>query len=686
MKKRKDRRWGGKKEKYRSKGNSKRNRKKPYSEKGKKPGRSSRDKMTARGILKKTKGGYGFVTMEANGKEVFVPAKKMAGAMDRDLVEVEILPFSDHRPSASPEAYITKVIDRNTTEVVGRFESYGSTGYVIPESRKTGESVQIKEGHAGGAETGDKVVAQIVKYPSGKRPAQGEVTEIISKKGDPSGDIRALIRAYGLKEEFPRRVREEAEAAGVAGKGKSSIKGRRDLRDENIITIDGADSKDFDDAVSIKRTANGNFVLGVHIADVSHYVKQNSRLDKEALNRGNSVYLVDQVIPMLPERLSSGICSLNPGEDRLTLSVDMEIDKKGRILSHEIYESLIRSKERMTYDDVSRILEEPRRSRGLIKRYRNIYDDLKTMHKLALILEKRRKDEGSIDFDLSESHITLDENGVPISIIPAERRCANKMIEEFMLAANRTVAEEFVAKNIPFIYRVHERPDPDKIRELSVFLAGIGMDARIDPEHIHPHDISRILEKVRGRPHENVVREVTLRCMQKAVYHTECKGHFGLSMKYYCHFTSPIRRYPDLMIHRIIKEYIHGGLDRNKRKSFEARTKVAAALSSDTERQAIELEREVTKMMMCEFMSRHIGERFKGVVSGVTDFGVFVELENTVEGMVAVEDLAGDYVYEPRKHRLKDAYSKKTITLGDEVDVKVIRADKESRRIDFMIL
>ena len=468
------------------------------------------------------------------------------------------------------------------------------------------------------------------------------------------------------------------------GVRQEDIQNRKDLRGKHIFTIDGADSKDFDDAVSLDILPNGNYMLGVHIADVSHYVKEDGPLDKEALKRGTSVYLLNQVIPMLPKALSNDICSLNPYEDRLTLSVDMELTPEGTMVNHEIYESVIRSAARFVYDDVSDLLEDGKWQLG--KKYEPFQDDLFAMHKLAVKLEEKRRERGSIDFDLDESEIRLNDKGIPVSVEIAERRSANKMIEEFMLLANETVAEHFYWMEVPFLYRVHEKPETEKLEKLKIFLRSFGIMLRGNRSSIHPRAISSILEQVKGKTCENVVSSVTLRSMQKAYYSTSCEGHFGLALKYYCHFTSPIRRYPDLMIHRIIKEVLHHGVDGKLTKHFAKAAAEAADISSAAERKAIEAEREVEKMKKAEYMSYHIGEVFDGIISGVTGFGLYVQLENTVEGLVRIDSLYDDYYdYDAEQYLLKGRRNGKVYKLGDTVRIFVDNVNTDRGEIDFLL-
>ena len=524
----------------------------------------------------------------------------------------------------------------------------------------------------------------ITGYPDRKNSAEGKITGILARAGEPGGDIKAIIRQRGLFFTFPSKAAAQAKAISKAGVGEQDMAGRRDLRGENIITIDGADSKDFDDAVSVKRLDNGNFLLGVHIADVSHYIGEDSPLDKEALKRGNSVYIINQVVPMLPKELSNGICSLNEGEDRLTLSVDMEITPEGDITEHNIYESVIRSKHRMVYTDVSDIIEND--DRELAAKYSDIYDMLMDMKELAQILRSKREAAGSLDFDLDEAYITLDEKGVPVSVNLCERRTANRMIEEFMLAANKTVAEQFFWLELPFVYRVHEKPDAEKMQEFRTFLMGLSIRLKGEGGNIHPKALNEVLEQVAGTSYENVVNTVMLRSMKKAFYSTECEGHFGLSMKYYCHFTSPIRRYPDLIIHRIIKEYLHGGIDDERIAVLSKKTQEAAETSSVTERAAIELERDVEKMKKAQYMSYHIGESFEGVISGITGYGMYVELENTIEGLVRLDRMYDDY-YDayPEQYRIVGQRTNKVYSLGQRVSIIVSDADYYEGTIDFRL-
>ena len=634
------------------------------------------------GILSKHPRGFGFVTCEDIEKDVFIAAGSMGGAMNGDEVEVDLIP--EYLWKQSPEGIIVKVLSRQTEEVAGTFEKSRKFGFVVPESRKYREDIFIRKKDFAGAQRGDKVVARITKYPDRENSAEGRIIEIISRAGQPGGDIKTIARSYDMRESFPSRAAAEAKAMKKRGIRPEDLTGRRDLRKETIFTIDGTDSKDFDDAVSLKILDNGNYLLGVHIADVAHYVEEDGPLDKEALKRGTSVYLIDQVIPMLPKALSNNICSLNPGEDRLTLSVDMEITPDGELAGHEIYESVIHSKARLVYDDISDMLEND--DEEMLRKYSSIKEDLYAMGRLAAVLREKRSQRGSLDFDLDEAHIRLNDKGIPVSVDIAERRTANKLIEEFMLLANETVAEHFFWLEVPFIYRIHEKPAFEKVEQLKIFLQSMGMTLRGSADSVHPRELSSILKSVEGKPSEGVVNTVTLRSMQKAFYGTSCEGHFGLALKYYCHFTSPIRRYPDLMIHRIIKSVLQDGIDVKKMSHFRGAAEEAAEQSSAAERKAIEVEREVEKLKKAEYMSYHIGEVYDGIISGTTSFGIYVQLENTVEGMIRIEDLWDDYYdYVPEKYALVGEHTGRMYKLGDSIRIVVDNVDIDRHEIDFQL-
>ena len=588
----------------------------------------------------------------------------MLGAMNGDLVEADLLP--PYLWTRSKEGIVTKILQRNTVEVVGTFQKNKKFGFVVADDKKMQDDIFIKKDFFRSAQNGDKVVAKITQYPDKVHSAEGKITEIIARNGQTGSDVLSMIRAAGLLETFPSRCNAEAKARSKEEITEEVLEGRVDLRDKNIITIDGPTAKDLDDAISVDILPDGNYLLGVHIADVSYFVEEDGYLDREALKRGTSVYLLNRVVPMLPKVLSNGVCSLNEGEDRLTLSCFMEIDSSGNVVSHEIRESVIRSRARMVYDDVSDILENE--DEELIRKYAFLYDDLKKMSELAAILRHKRKQRGSLDFDIPEAEIVLDANENPVEIRPAERRTANRMIEEFMLVANETVAEHFYWMQYPFLYRVHEKPDPEKMMDLKAYLMNFGIHLKGSADNINPKTLADIIAQIEDEPYEAVVNRVMLRTMKKAYYSTECDGHFGLAFRYYCHFTSPIRRYPDLFIHRVIKKSISGRMTEGKLEKYRADALNAADISSRTERQAQELEREVDKLKKCQFMLQHIGEEFDGIVSGVTDFGVYVELPNSVEGMAFARDLRRPY------------------QLGQRVRIRVLDAKPAERQIDFEIL
>ncbi len=637
------------------------------------------------GVLSKHRRGFGFVTPDnrddTEGHDIFISPADMESAMDKDTVTVRI--DRGETQGSSMEGRIEKVVERASKEMIGTFTSKRGYGFITPEHSKSGEEVMVLKKDFNGAKAGDKVAAEILRWPARDRLAEGRIKEIISRKGEAGGDIKALIRAFKVRETFPERVMAEALSVSQSVK-QEDIHRRRDLREQSIITIDGADAKDLDDAVSVERLPGGNYLLGVHIADVTHYVREGTPLDREALKRGTSTYLIDWVIPMLPPELSNGICSLHPGEDRLTLSVSMEIDGSGQVVSHDIYKSVIHSKERMVYTDVSDMLEDG--DQKLIDRYEHIYPQLLLMEELALILRKQRQERGSLDFDIDEAYITLNEKGIPVDVQAAERRVANRLIEEFMLAANETIATHFFHLELPFVYRVHEKPSPERIVEFKRFLLSLGIQLKGNAESVHPKALNAVLDQVRGTGKEHVVNTVMLRSMKKAAYSVDCLGHFGLGMKYYCHFTSPIRRYPDLMIHRIIKEALDGSIYEGRIKRLKEKTLEAADNSSLMERKAEELEREVDKLKKAEYMSYHIGEEFDGIISGTAAFGFFVEIPNTIEGLVKVDSLDDDYyIYEAEAYRFIGKHSKKIYALGDPVSVVVDSADVAAREINFVL-
>lgn len=634
-----------------------------------------------RGVLQKNRKGFGFVVPES-GQDVFIAWTNLSGAMHGDEVEASLAPSAKWR--GSPEGVITRILNRRTQEIVGTFECSRKAGLVVPDDRRVGEEFFVPFKYFGDAERGDKVVLRITRYPDKKTSGEGQIVQIISRKGEAGGDLLSLVRSFGLKEYFPDSVTEAAERLGRQGILPEDLEGRRDFRDRTVFTIDGADAKDFDDAVSLEILPEGRVRLGVHIADVGFYVREGSILDKEAFKRGTSVYLMNLVVPMLPEALSNGLCSLVPGEDRLTLTVEAELLPDGSVASWELSESVIRSKARLVYEPVSDWIEEgismpegtPEDVPGLLRR----------MADLAEVLTKRRTARGSIDFDLTESRIMLDPSGIPVSVDIAPRRAGNRMIEEFMLLANQLVAERYAKKDAPFVYRVHGAPAPDKVKELAFFFKSFHLKLRETGGQTTPMAIQELLRQTEGQPFERVVNTVTLRSMQKAVYDPKCTGHFGLALDYYCHFTSPIRRYPDLMIHRIIREDLRHGLGGSRVRELRKLVREGAEAATAREQEAVSLEREAEKMKKAEYMTYHIGEILPGIISGVGNFGIFVELENTVEGLVPMSALAGDYYeFQPDAHRLQGIRTHRTYTLGDRITIRVEKADPADRTVTFSL-
>ena len=634
------------------------------------------------GTLQAHAKGFGFLIPDEEGqKDVFIPSNCMKGAINGDKIAVKVT--REDTNTRKREGEVVKIIERNTTTVVGIFEDSKNFGFVVSEDTRISRDIYIAKRDRNGAQDGDVVTVKITKWPEGNRKPEGVVTEILGRKGDRGIDILIVIKKLGLPEEFSAKVLKYAD--GISEEiDESEYKGRRDLRDVRMVTIDGEDAKDLDDAVSIERLPNGNYKLGVHIADVSHYVRENNPLDKEALKRATSVYLIDRVIPMLPRKLSNGICSLNPKVDRLTLSCIMEIDHKGKVVDHEIVESVIKTNERMTYTDVTKILED--NDPELIKRYDYLVDDFKTMEELCKILRAKRTKRGAIDFEIAEAKIVLNELGKPIEIKPYDRAIANRMIEEFMLAANETVAEHMFWTHLPFVYRIHENPDDEKLTKFKEFIYNLGY--RINwTEEVRPKTLQDIVEKVKGKSEETVVNTLLLRSMMQARYAPECTGHFGLAAQYYCHFTSPIRRYPDLQIHRIIKEYLHGEIDEKRINKLKNIVGNAAKQSSEMERKAQDAEREVDDLKKAEYMQDRIGEEFEGVISSVTSFGIFVELPNTIEGLVHITDLDDDYyIFEEEHLRLVGEKTKKIYKLGDKVLVECVHVDMPNKEIFFKII
>lgn len=625
--------------------------------------------------------GFGFVEIEGQEEDLFIPEEYTGGAFHLDTVQVELL---KEQRGKRKEAKVTGILMHGIEQVVGTYDKGKSFGFVIPDNEKLNTDIFIPVERSKGAVTGHKVVAQITDYGDAKHKPEGKIIEILGHVNDPGVDILSIVKGFDLPTEFPERVLNQAERVAKEV-SEADRDGRKDLRELMTVTIDGEDAKDLDDAISLSYE-DGKYYLGVHIADVSNYVQENSALDREALERGTSVYLVDRVIPMLPHVLSNGMCSLNMGEDRLALSCLMTVDQKGNVIDHEIVESVIHVDERMNYTDVNKILEE--HDPALCKRYEAQVPMFHCMKELADILREKRKSRGSIDFDFPESKIELDKEGNPISIKPYERRIANKIIEDFMLLANETVAQHFYWMEIPFVYRTHETPDPEKIMKLGTFIRNFGYNIKVKTgdNEIHPKEIQKLLGKIEGTPEEALLSRLTLRSMKRASYQTECMGHFGLACPYYCHFTSPIRRYPDLQIHRIIKEQLRGRMDGKRILHYEEILPEVAKHSSQMERRADEAERETEKLKKAQYMVSRIGEKFEGVISGVTAWGIYVELPNTVEGMVHVSRMAGDYYYyDEQAYEMIGRDTGRTFRLGQKVDVIVDDVDLQMKSVDFVL-
>lgn len=632
------------------------------------------------GIFSGTSRGFGFVTLEGEdgSEDIFIPESETKGALNKDRVQVAIL---EEQTGKRREGSILSIIERNVTELVGTFQKAKGFGFVIADNQKFGSDIYIPKEATKGAVNGHKVLVRITDYGDERKNPEGKVVQILGHINDPGVDVISVIMANGIPTEFPEDVMRQVERISDEVDPKE-FGGRLDLRDLQTVTIDGEDAKDLDDAITLSREGN-IYKLGVHIADVSNYVTEGSPLDREAIKRGTSVYLVDRVIPMLPHKLSNGICSLNAGVDRLALSCLMDIDEKGNVIGHRIAETIIRVNRRMSYTSVKKILED--NDEAEIKEYEELVPMFKEMLVLAEILREKRRKRGSIDFDFPESKIILDEDGRPTDIKPYERNKATKIIEDFMLIANETVAQDFFWQELPFVYRSHENPDLEKIQKLSIFINNFGYTMHIGQDEIHPKELQKLLVKVDGTPEEALISRLTLRSMKQAKYTTTCDGHFGLSTKYYCHFTSPIRRYPDLQIHRIIKENLRGGLREKRITHYERILPEIAKQSSLSERRADEAEREVEKLKKVEYMSQFIGEEFEGVISGVTAWGMYVELPNTVEGMVRLADLHDDfYIYDEEHYMLVGEHTKHTYKLGEKITVQVADTDKLLKTIDFL--
>ncbi len=642
--------------------------------------------------------GYGFVKISDDEPDIFIAKKNKKDAMNGDIVEVKII---DENSGNSKEGAIVQVVERNTKQVVGTFEKSRNFGFVIPDDNALGTDIFISKSNFGKAKNHQKVVVKITKYPRKGMKAEGKITEVLGYEDETGVDMLSIIKEYNLESEFPKKVLEEAKRVS-----KKEIKpeGRVDLRDKEIFTIDGEDAKDLDDAVCVDKNEDGTYTLGVHIADVSYYVQDGSLLNKEAIKRGTSVYMLDRVIPMLPTELSNGCCSLNQGKDRYAISVIMTIDSKGKVVDSNIFKSIIKVTKRMNYNDVYKIIE--RSDEKVLEKYEPYIAHFDRMKELALILKARRLKDGYLSLDIPESKITLDKNGKPIDISPYETNFAHEIIEQFMLTANETVAERFYWLEAPFIYRVHEKPDEDKVKELNKYLFNFGYRIKGKLDDVKPKAFSQILEDVKGKDEERVVSNLLLRTLKVARYEAENKGHFGISSKYYCHFTSPIRRYPDLFIHRVISKYleymstesnkgknvkrnkaVNDIIDENTKAKLEKQAIKYAESSSECEQIATKAERASEDIKKAEYMQDKIGEQYDGIISSITSWGMFVQLDNTVEGLIRLAEINDDYyIYDDLNKQLIGKETKKVYKLGQKVKIEVVFADKQTRKIDFKLV
>ena len=639
------------------------------------------DEIYYDGIYRKNQKGFGFVKIEDQEDEIYIAKENSLNALNGDRVLVKIEEEKNKLKKA--EGKVVKILKHEKDTIVGRFEYNKNFGFVVPDDKNFGTDIFISKKNCGKARNNHKVLVKIIKYPEKGKKAEGKVLEVLGNVNEAGVDMLSLIKEYKLPSTFPEPVVEEAKKCGNKINEKD-INGRRDLRKETIFTIDGEDAKDLDDAVKVQKLENGNYKLDVHIADVSNYVKPNSLLDQEALIRGTSIYMLGRVIPMLPRELSNGICSLNAGEDRFTLSCTMEINDKGDVISSDIYKAVINVTERMTYTDVQKILDES--DEKVLNKYKNYIHDFKLMEELALILKNKRLEKGYLNLDIPESKIELDIDGRVTNIKKYETTFANEIIEQFMLTANETIAERFFWLNAPFIYRVHEEPDYEKVQELNKFLFNFGLKIKANKDNIYPKEFAKILEEVKGKDEEKVVSNLVLRTLKVAKYEAENQGHFGIASKYYCHFTSPIRRYPDLFIHRVISKYLEENYDVDDKfiEEYGKQAEERAKQSSERESIATKVERESEDIKKAEFMENKVGEEYEGIISSVTSFGIFVELENTVEGLIRFEDLGDEYfIYDEERKRLIGEHTKVIYKIGDKIRIRVKDANKLLRTVDF---
>ena len=634
-----------------------------------------------RGIFQANARGFGFVTVEGEPEDIFIGEEDMGGAMQGDEVEVAITKAPEGRRR---EGKILKIVNRGTQRLVGYYQSRKNFGFVVPDNERILQDIFVPAEQSKGAVTGHKVVVELTSYGGeGKKP-EGRIVEILGHANVPGVDILSIVKAYDLPSEFPEKVLNQAERVAKPVTG-ADMAGRKDVRDWQTVTIDGEDAKDLDDAITLTKEGD-NYILGVHIADVTNYVQENSALDREALKRGTSVYLADRVIPMLPHVLSNGMCSLNAGEDRLALSCIMTVDSKGNVIDHQIAETVVNVDERMSYTSVKKILEE--HDEEECRRYQTLIPMFELMKELSEILRNRRHKRGAIDFDFPESKMVLDEDGTPLEIKAYDRNVATKIIEDFMLLANETVAEEYFWQEIPFVYRVHEAPDEEKMKKLITFIQNFGYTMHVPKgQEIRPKEVQKLLDKIEGSQEEAMISRLTLRSMKQAKYSPDNDGHFGLATKYYTHFTSPIRRYPDLQIHRIIKDNLRGRMTESRRDHYAKILTEVTMQASSLERRADEAERETVKLKKVQYMKKFYGEEFEGVISGITKWGLYVELPNTVEGLVHVANMMDDhYDYDETHFQMVGTHTGKRYELGQKVKVRVTGCDTIARTIDFELV
>ena len=633
------------------------------------------------GIFRRHQKGFGFVKVENQEDEIYIAKQDTRGAFSGDKVLVKKKSKSE---GEREEGIILKVLEREKDTLVGTFQNNKSFGFVIPDDKKLCRDIFISKKNFGKARDNHKVLVKILKYPEKGKKAEGKIIEVIGDVNEAGIDMLSLIKDYDLPYRFPKAVVKEAKKYGTTI-DQNDVKNRVDLRGKyDIFTIDGEDAKDLDDAVCVQKLENGNYKLDVHIADVSYYVRENTLLDKEAKIRGTSIYMLDRVIPMLPRELSNGICSLNAGEDRFTLSVSMEINPKGNVISSDVYKGIINVTERMSYTDVQKILDNS--DEEIVKKYEKYINDFKLMEELALILKNKRLEKGYLNLDIPESKIVLDKDGYAIDVHKYETSFSNEIIEQFMLTANEQVAEKFYWLKAPFIYRVHEDPDIEKVTELNKTLFNFGYTIKIKEEKIYPTEFSKVLEQAKDTPEEKIVSNLVLRTLKVAEYDAENKGHFGIASKYYCHFTSPIRRYPDLFIHRIISKYLENNymMDEKEKEEYFKLAENDARQSTEREKIATQVERDSIDLKKAEYMEGKIGEEYDGIISGVTQFGVFVELDNTVEGLIRFENLGDEYFeYDPDRKTLIGERTKVVFKIGDKIKIRVIEANKQEKRISF---